>query len=365
MRHILLLITVLLLAACTKVTPETPDAVITNATGDVSIDDQPAFAGKTLLTGARIVTGANGEATITFLKGSVLRLEPNSTITILELSNQTIHINQSNGRSWNRITRFGKPADYTLETPYAVATVRGTAFGVDVDEDHAEIKVTHGSVATETEDGENETVDAGEQLDADEDGAVVEALEEDTWIDEQEDADEEFIEELAEEYIEEHQDEYADAGEESGATPEQLEDWVEQWGEGDVDEPVPEDAEDIEHLEELEAEEDLDEAEDAIEDAVDDGAIGDANDDDAIEHDDADDAEPEETDAHETDDAVSTADDPTVQEAPDAADHVDEPADAPTADDAVSAPHAPGAIGSADAAGMTFDAMVCGRTIGF
>ena len=268
-----ILIALLLLLACTpqKVPSQKqsaePDAMLTSFSGEVMVDDAPARQNMSLNDGMTVTTGSQSNAVITFLKGSVLRLDESSKITISVVSKEEIKLSQESGNSWSRLTRFGKPKEYVVETPFAVATVRGTAFGVGVHPDHATIKVKHGSVATtvETEEGvHEEVVDAGEQMGAGEEEFVVEAMEEDAWMEENAEFDEEFMEDAADEYFEEHEEEYADSMESMNLTEEQMEEWIEEWGEGDVAEPEPETQEDVEQLEEFMEEEAAEEAEEPV-----------------------------------------------------------------------------------------------------
>jgi len=89
--------------------------------------------------GVQIRTDGSGVALVIFADDSVLTIEPNTLITIEEhiVSTQETHIKifQEIGRTWSQVKKLLNPkSSYEVETQTTVATVRGTAFGVSVDE---------------------------------------------------------------------------------------------------------------------------------------------------------------------------------------------------------------------------------------
>jgi len=96
--------------------------------------------GMTLVAGTRIKTSADSHALLTFFEGSTLKLEPNTDIEIQKLeSNEqqstTIIVKQWLGKTWSRVVKMADPgSQYEIETPSAVAAVRGTLFTTEVDE---------------------------------------------------------------------------------------------------------------------------------------------------------------------------------------------------------------------------------------
>jgi len=97
-----------------------------------SSDWQPGRDGTTLKAGDRVRTLADGHALITFFEGSTTELEPNTDLTIrtLEAASSSpatsIQLQQWLGTSWHRVMQLADPASrYEIETPVAVATVRG------------------------------------------------------------------------------------------------------------------------------------------------------------------------------------------------------------------------------------------------
>ena len=95
--------------------------------------------------GTTITTGANSLATVTFTDSSQLRLDSQTTITVVS-STDIISIKQSLGRTWTRFINLTGGSNYSLETPNAVATVRGTAFSTEVTDIRSVIDVVDGEV---------------------------------------------------------------------------------------------------------------------------------------------------------------------------------------------------------------------------
>ena len=92
--------------------------------------------GDELSEGAGIKTDTTGEASLSLPDGSVARLDPNTTIVL----NQTFYDESSgklavkiqlvSGKLWSKVVTLTTPdSEWKVETPNAVATVRGTAFG--------------------------------------------------------------------------------------------------------------------------------------------------------------------------------------------------------------------------------------------
>ncbi len=97
-----------------------------------------------LLAGAKVRTGA-GAASVVMLEGEVMHLEPQTEVTLQEISDQTIKITQLLGETWHKVTKISGISTYEIETPSTVATVRGTEFYVTSDEEDA-IAVEEGEV---------------------------------------------------------------------------------------------------------------------------------------------------------------------------------------------------------------------------
>jgi ferric-dicitrate binding protein FerR (iron transport regulator) len=94
-------------------------------------------AGMTLGVDYKIKTGAGGHATITFFEGTTIELDSSTEITLdeLDLDGTASHIGieQSLGKTISRVKKLVDPASsYEIETPAAVASVRGTDFYTSV-----------------------------------------------------------------------------------------------------------------------------------------------------------------------------------------------------------------------------------------
>ncbi len=101
---------------------------------------QQGSDGMTLSVGTRIKTAPGSHALLTFFEGSTIRLEPSTDVEIQQLASTeeqstTIVLKQWLGRTWSRVTKMADPGShYEIETPSAVAIVRGTLFTTEVDE---------------------------------------------------------------------------------------------------------------------------------------------------------------------------------------------------------------------------------------
>ena len=113
---------------------------ISSVTGTVQIlkngSTNPVNAtnGMELGVGDTITTGDNGSAKLTFFEGSVMEIKASSEILINELSTATIgsttvSLMEQVGSTINRIGKLvDSSSKYEVETPAAVAVVRGTVF---------------------------------------------------------------------------------------------------------------------------------------------------------------------------------------------------------------------------------------------
>jgi len=95
-----------------------------------------ASNGMELGVGDTITTGSNGSAKLTFFDGSVMEIKASSEILINELStastgSTSVSLMEQVGSTINRIGKLvDSSSKYEVETPAAVAVVRGTIFDV-------------------------------------------------------------------------------------------------------------------------------------------------------------------------------------------------------------------------------------------
>ncbi len=116
--------------------------ILSLASGKVLVG-KPASAkmdgkvGMTLKTGDVIESGDNSTATVTFFEGSTLELKPGTSVEVVSLEaaggSTTILLKQTLGGTVSRVVKLADPKSrYEIETPVAVAGVRGSIMLVDV-----------------------------------------------------------------------------------------------------------------------------------------------------------------------------------------------------------------------------------------
>jgi len=130
-------------------------AILSAVQGDVSVDSgsgyKSAVSGASLLVGYKVKTGPTGKATIAFYDNGLMRLDENTEIEIKSLSsdghNASVGLEQDSGSTWNRVLSIAGKTNYQVQTPDAVATVRGTAFGLDLTKGFDYLFVSAGNVS--------------------------------------------------------------------------------------------------------------------------------------------------------------------------------------------------------------------------
>lgn len=97
----------------------------------------PLQSGDVVGVGATIETGSTGAATVHFPDASLARIDVNTTLTLSAVSfnasdnSLVVGIGLSVGRVWSKVIALATPkSSWEVRTSNAVATVRGTAFGV-------------------------------------------------------------------------------------------------------------------------------------------------------------------------------------------------------------------------------------------
>ncbi|MBI4329727.1 MAG: FecR domain-containing protein, partial [Chloroflexi bacterium] len=93
-----------------------------------------------LVAGTGVRTSNASGAQLTFFDGSTLTLDPNTNIEIVQIDSDgrqadTILLKQWIGRTWSRVAKMLDPGSrYEIQTPTALAVVRGTLFSTEVDD---------------------------------------------------------------------------------------------------------------------------------------------------------------------------------------------------------------------------------------
>jgi hypothetical protein len=125
----------------------------------------PPSKGSRVFDGDVIQTGADGFVSLSFKSGVRVHVQPESRVVISNIecinddSNCTIALMATEGQVGSEVTPRpdGKPpVEFSIETPFLTAAVRGTAFYVDLDDSANRIGVTKGLVATATDNGSND-----------------------------------------------------------------------------------------------------------------------------------------------------------------------------------------------------------------
>ncbi len=106
-------------------------AILYIESGDVQVNIgsgwQAASDEMNLKTGYGVKT-LDGEASVVYLEGEVMHLEPQSEIIIDKVSGSKISVTQNAGETWNKVTKLSGIGEFEVKTPNTVATVRGTQF---------------------------------------------------------------------------------------------------------------------------------------------------------------------------------------------------------------------------------------------
>jgi len=215
-----------------------------------------ATSGIALEVGWSVRTGAASRAVIIFMDSSVARLGENTEVRITKITsgaNSTVELEQLAGSTWNKILKLSGITEYTVNTPTAVASVRGTAFAVrldaanDTDVGVAEGNVTVGSVRT------REEIVAGVRKEIREivaeknitvqQAAVVRkaaletieerALQEDSWTRENRDLDQQHVQEIKTKLVAKYSNFISLAKSQLKLTDQQIQDYIDGYIRGD------------------------------------------------------------------------------------------------------------------------------------
>lgn len=140
------------------------DVVVTMSENDEAFVAQ---TGDELPDGALIVTSATGAARIHFPDGSFARLDPSSELTITSVSfdpkndELLVRMMLASGTVWSKVVSLAtEDSLWEVRTSQAVAAVRGTAFGVDVENENTMrvIGIEDKVVVTHTDDTNEDEV---------------------------------------------------------------------------------------------------------------------------------------------------------------------------------------------------------------
>ena len=125
----------------------------------------PPVKGSLIYRGDIFSTGADGFVSLNFNSGTSINLQPDSRVSVVNLDciDETvkciISLNADRGEVHSDITPRPDgqpPVQFSVDTPFLSAAVRGTAFYVNVEEGADRIGVTQGSVAASAGDSDND-----------------------------------------------------------------------------------------------------------------------------------------------------------------------------------------------------------------
>ena len=106
-----------------------------------------AQSGMALKQGYSLKTLSGSSASI-ILANSVMRMDENTEISLDSMDSGKVSISQIIGKTWTKLFKISGISSYEISTPDAIATVRGTAFGVESGNE-TRIAVAEGNVSAE------------------------------------------------------------------------------------------------------------------------------------------------------------------------------------------------------------------------
>jgi ferric-dicitrate binding protein FerR (iron transport regulator) len=174
-----------------------PAAVLEVTSGEVEVNQRAASDGSSLRQGDRVRTLSGAAANIVLFGASVVRLDENTEVEIVELKegdDNRFRLRQISGNTWSRVTQLSNFNSYVVETPDGEIKTTGTAFSCIID--RSTCSVIQGS-AIVTVGSEGASVEAGQTASLGE-GLEVTDLIESVWIDKNSAIDEEFLTEVRE-----------------------------------------------------------------------------------------------------------------------------------------------------------------------
>ncbi|MFC1685411.1 FecR domain-containing protein [Nanoarchaeota archaeon] len=193
-----------------------------------------AKSGMELEQGYSVKTLEDSKAKIIF-SDSVMRLDAETEIKLDELTQKSVSLTQSIGKTWSRILKISGISDYEVTTPNAVATVRGTAFSVDSEAEQTKIKVADGTVEVDSY-KEKDDLEEDKEITIKKDDTDLEDKEEklvtDEWVKDNLEEDEEHIEEIKKKYTEKYGTLFDKIIEQQGLSDEEGADLIDDWVDG-------------------------------------------------------------------------------------------------------------------------------------
>ena len=194
---------------------------------------QNAVEGMQLFEKDSVKTGSDSKASILLFEASIVRLNENTEIEISklvdagDLKNNSATLAQKAGRTWSKVLKISGVKEYAIESPTAIAAVRGTAFDFWIQAAKVIIGIAEGRVLVKAG-GIEELLEEGKQAVV-ENGAIrIEDFVEDSWVLENKQADEIFKQELKQKLKERFATLIGIAKAQYGLSDEQIDSYIEQ-----------------------------------------------------------------------------------------------------------------------------------------
>lgn len=142
-------------ASSTTITVLAGSATVTSAAGALT-----AASGDLVRPGDQVRTSSDGHAVLTFVDGSTMVIEPGASLVLedatIRQGSVVVRVFQAVGLTWSSVSRHLAPGSrFDVRTPAITASVRGTAFEVEVSADgKTRVRTSEGTVAVSNDVGE-------------------------------------------------------------------------------------------------------------------------------------------------------------------------------------------------------------------
>ena len=152
---------------------ERPAAVVVFAAGERALaqngQNLDLEAQDLIYPGDEIETGADGNVSVQAFTGIIFHINPGTRIKIRDLasaaSGESLFVELQHGTVGTIVSKGQSPAQVMIQTPTATASVRGTEFVVEAEEEGTtNVLVNEGEVQVEDPQGTRQSVRAGRML---------------------------------------------------------------------------------------------------------------------------------------------------------------------------------------------------------
>ena len=119
------------------VPPSPTDALLYIESGTVEVNLGSGWQTATHemeLTAGNAIRTTDGEALVVIRESEFVYLEPNTELSLDEVTGKKVSITQAAGETWNKVNKLTGVEEFEVKTPNTVATVRGTSFIINDNE---------------------------------------------------------------------------------------------------------------------------------------------------------------------------------------------------------------------------------------